>query len=671
MDQSIDIYNVLDTFSAYLCDKNSIDLVGVIKSSVELLKYCIPAREAVLLVYNDLFMKYSTNYWTAKKKSLNLITDKPNSSSDDDQQTLEEQISLIKSTIESLIVKYALAERDTPDNAQPLQDTLSVRQRDRFRDLITSWAADLLIQMNTEHSETSAVIANELSGRNPKAVLAKQIDLWIDNRIHKLLIDIIIDSNYDICHLISRLSSNCQHDNWFIAYFLLELSKRTHQNRKSFNACMEFVNGRRESDSLTQILAFMSENNPKEIMNVPKIKIPLDLDFLSQLIADKLCAATLDIDTIAQLFKLCCTSLERADHSRIQIKTKHKLCRSLATGFFILLEMNTDGDPKIISHARVLLTCMSLLRQSKIASHILCRALLERSLIYCQLFNPDVSSPCLSLNEREQNDTVKLSIENLKSSLVYRFRRLPNHHARHPGYFQKNGHNGSSTATVTTVNHSPDRYSINSYLLIEAFKSSILDIEAFADLFVEFHCPVMLEKSFWPSDETLRVTNEKNLGVLLRFEQIPPFWDLFELIGQSRCLKNCITLVKALLAAHLAIWASATTKSCPGKMMSTSRLIPPLAESGLIPNSFGYIVEVLPHLSPNEVFAVLSDIWNYLKDTVHLAKQEESELHDDVMARAKLYLARLRAFMCNHVPGSTYVKIFKELYTPAPKIIPI
>jgi hypothetical protein len=317
---------------------------------------------------------------------------------------------------------------------------------------------------------------------------------------------------------------------------------------------------------------------------------------------------------------------------------------------------------------------MSLLRQTKVASHILCRALLERSLVYGHLFNtdfnPDLIGTYPGSNGCIQEDDIKLSKENLKVSLDHRFRRLPNHHINYGALAvpelkkAKSGHEDIASDII------PDRQSINSYLLVEAFKSSINDIDAFADLFVEFHCPIMFERNLWPSDDALRVINEKNLGILRKFDQIPPFWDLYELIGRAKCLKNCLVLVKALLAAHLAMWASATAKSCPDKMISTTRLIPPLAESGLVPRAFGLTVEVLPHLSPNQVFAVLSDIWNYLKDTVHLAKNEESELQDDVMARAKMYLTRLRIFMCHHMPDSTYVKIFKELYKPAPKIIP-
>lgn len=405
-------------------------------------------------------------------------------------------------------------------------------------------------------------------------------------------------------------------------------------------------------------------------MNSLAAKLPqlkLDLDLVSQLLTDKLCAATFDINSTAQLIKLCCNSLERVDHSRICISTKHRLCVSLATCYFLLLEIDNDNFPEILSSIRISLTCMSLLKQSSVASHILCRALLERSLVYGHLFNedfsPDLIGDGMEANDWTRDDTIKLSRENLKVTLGHRFRRLPNHNVERIK-------SKKSTRISIKKPDVPDKQSINSYLLIEAFKSSINNIEAFANLFVEFHCPVMFDKNSWPNDDALRVINERNLSILRKFEQVPPLWDLYELIGQARCLKNCLVLVKALLAAHLALWASATTKSCPDKMISTSRLIPPLAQSGLVPKAFGLTVEVFPHLNSSEVFSVLSDIWQYLKDTNTNGTNENSPTPEERKAKAKTYLNRLRLFMCQHMPGPLYVKIFKEFYAPPPKTIP-
>lgn len=376
----------------------------------------------------------------------------------------------------------------------------------------------------------------------------------------------------------------------------------------------------------------------------------LNLDILSQLLANKLSAARFDILAVAQLLKLCCNSLERVDHARISISTKHKLCKSLATCYFLLLEHESDNFPEILSYLRVSLTCMSLLKQTVIASQILCRALLERSIVYGHLFKenfePDLAGDTTRNDFWTTDDSIKLSRENMKVTLGHRFRRLPNNIPERTKPTIKR--------TKITRNDddqdSPDRQAINCYLLIEAFKSSINNIEAFAILFLDFHCPVMFDKNSWPTDENLRVINEKNLSILRKFEQVPPFWDLYELIGQAGCLKSCLVLIKALLAAHLAMWASATTNSNANKMVSTARLLPPLAKSGLIPKAFSLAVEVFPYLSAVEVYSVLCDVWQYLKDTNS----------DGSKSPEKAYLNKLRLFMCQKLPGPQYVKIFKE-----------
>lgn len=393
----------------------------------------------------------------------------------------------------------------------------------------------------------------------------------------------------------------------------------------------------------------------------------LNLDVISQQLLDKICAINFDLDAIGKLLKLICQVLEEIDSNFIHIKTKHRVCQSLSICYFCLLEYEDGNFPEVLSYVRISLTCMSLLKQSVIASHIMCRALLERTVVYGRLFNKDIDLDSLeehlSCQKWSGDDIIKLSEENLKFNYGNRFRRLPNFERRFEYNRKKivvNENHNSGTPDDRIEDDQPDKQSINSYLLIEAFKSSINNMEDFANLFVEFHCPVTFDKLAWSSDETVRVINEKNLSLLKKFNQIPPLWDLFELIGQAGCLKFCLSLIKGLLAAHLALWASATTDSSPNKMLSTSRLIPPLAQSDLVPKEFAFTIEVFPHLAPIEVYSVLNDIWNYLKDTnlnTNLTPEEKFK-------KAKTCLDRLRIFMCHNTPGPLFVKIFQNYFTP-------
>lgn len=991
----------LKDFMSFLCDKRLSEMSVVVKSSIDLLDYCVPSREAVLEFYSQLFAEYSTFFWSNKKKPaldpnksrteyvgeitrrfyeasklkqadlredsqpsgggpINITPGRaligsptksiisntgpasptassscspPHSgprviptgpriipttrrtsschSTDIDQTPMspsqgndgdidmKDELALEAGTYEADIyielvgligqIKHAILDLmnryQLKNHVKSSTEHMTSRERLglKLKNLLANWASNLLLKLSVKQSDLPIFDLSATNSKDQPKTMNLVIDIWLSNPVNKLLVDLVLECHEDIPSLFRKLVDSNENRDWLISYILAELSKRPSSDC-DFSSCMEYIiSYQNAAKSVTQVLAHLSDVNPKAMANFPKSNIPflislcqtsssllnvlaqeipdkicpdflnrlakeafarvsskaqpsyiaslthciiaapnsyklflltlqakvddrvcneaksaaqliidsiqlkiqekalesathgpaaalnssqtalimnllnqidrdlsdlielsisstfierksyeilyrmsiihghffaskvifnylnlpektfwpslkpllnkfmklfgddgttlvsqtlslaqekrkpifwanlhkltiilpemkLNLDILSQLLANKLSAAKFDIVAVAQLLKLCCNSLERVDHGRIGISTKHKLCKSLATCYFLLLEYESDNFPEILSYLRVSLTCMSLLKQTTIASQILCRALLERSIVYGHLFNenfePDLAGDTTRNDHWTSDDTIKLSKENMKVTLGHRFRRLPNNiPERTKPVIKRTKVNKSDEDS-----YSPNRQSINCYLLIEAFKSSINNIEAFATLFVDFHCPVMFDKQAWPTDDNLRTINEKNLSILRKFEQVPPFWDLYELIGQAGCLKSCLVLIKALLAAHLAMWASATTNSNANKMLSTSRLIPPLAKSSLIPEAFSLAVEVLPHLSAVEVYSVLCDVWQYLKDSNS----------DGPKAKEKAYLNKLRLFMCQKLPGQLYVKIFKE-----------
>lgn len=812
---------------------------------------------------------------------------------------LGELVKSIKSTIDDLIKKYNMKGKEQLSSNAIVTD----KQTSRLREILYTWATDLLVKLTIKQQElVSQLKINEYNSKitaEPSKLLANKIELWLENPINKLLVDLLLDTHNNIPALFRQLKllSSTQKCDWLLAYILLQVSERQ-ELEQDFSSCMEYlISCQAPKDSVTHILAHLSDTNPKALANFPKsnilflislcqtspsllgiiaqeipdqvdveylnrivkeafsrsaneihqslidsvthcimaapnsyklfllaldtrlnervseqvrlaairtidsildkihgraiasvsaqgmllnnhhvhmidnllkqisddpskliVKCPtsklieksaidifhkmslifghyfaskvilhylnleedsfwyllkpllkrymrlfgddgstlvshtlsmdsslrttrywnnifsltkvkmlpdlkLDLDLISQLLVDRLSAARFHLAPVAQLIRLCENSLEkisRSDEFSIGISTTHRLCMCFATCFFLLLDYENDCLPEILNNIRISMTCMRLLAEkSSVASHILCRALLERSLVYGHLFNENFN-PDLVGDENEAlncapDDSIKLSKENLKVTLGHRFRRLPNQVPEHIG--SKKTYSKRNAATFTNAEEKVDRpskISINCCLLEEVFKSCINNkIEAFANLFVQFHCPVMFDKQCWPNDDALRIINERNLAILRRFEQVPPLWDLYELIGEHRCLASCMVLVKALLASHLALWASATTNSAQDRLISTSRLIPPLAKSHLIPEAFGLAVDVFPYLTPSEVYAVISDIWQYLKDTqttgAIISREDERN-----------YLHRLRLFMCQHKPGSLYVRIFEK-----------
>lgn len=657
----------LRTFMGYLCENKPSNLNTIIKSSIDLFGYCVPARPAILAFYETIFEDYCENYWRKLKVSnympslidMELNPQSPPQTSNSftapslshlrhhqhsnpsGEMSHEERIECIKSAFYTIIEEYKELEplKNSPNHQYV------VAQQSQFNNLITKWATELLIKLNKKHSQFAMQVASEtIKNKSSSNPLTAEIELWLQNPVVRLLVDLMLESHLDMKQLFNRLVASVEACDWILAYLLLEMSKRPIYE-KDFTVCMEFI---------TQ--------------NMPQLK--LNLDMISELLVDKVCATTFDLSVISQLIKLCCISLERVHPTSINICTNHRLCRSLVICFFSLLEYDCPPEdfPRILSYIRVSLTCMSSLRRMSVSSHILCRALLERSFAHGYLFNTNFDPDCIGVKEKPVHwlaeDPTRLSDENLKVTVGHKFRRLPNSRLSDQ---QRNLWKNKS-AKQWNFEDGLDKESINCYLLIQAFKSSINHIEAFASLFVDFLCPVMLDKYIWLGEDQLRVINERDLSILRKFEQIPPLWDLYELIGQQQCLESCLVLVKSLLAAQLALWASSTTKTNTDKLLSTTRLIPPLTQSGLLPRAFGMCVEVFPHLTPNEVFSVLTDMWEYLRDTqegkLYCLRQHNNARKPKskpvTRVNVKPYLHTLRLLMCERTPGPLFVKIFKD-----------
>lgn len=190
---------------------------------------------------------------------------------------------------------------------------------------------------------------------------------------------------------------------------------------------------------------------------------------------------------------------------------------------------------------------------------------------------------------------------------------------------------------------------LNRQMVVDAFKSSIVDMSAFAALVVECVTPdVMFNDDMWPDEDFLKVTIERDLHIARQFELNPLLWDLSTLIAEAGLLNSCAVMTRALMAVQLTQWAAATANK--DKLESTCKLITLLIKGGLLPEEyFLHVPQVLPHLQPWEIFCVLNDLWRYLKDSSGRAPNPP----------VKQYLERLRIIMSQNLPGSLFVKIFK------------
>ena len=137
-------------------------------------------------------------------------------------------------------------------------------------------------------------------------------------------------------------------------------------------------------------------------------------------------------------------------------------------------------------------------------------------------------------------------------------------------------------------------------------------------LLVEIISPDIMYNGFpWP-DENIKFTIERDLTIKKTFEDIPIAWDLLEFVASNRpALCYCSVLMRALTASYIAIWStSALSKSMesPKQLQSTERLLEIMVIGQFLPENMHVLPQMVKHLAPHEVVAVLQDVWNYMRD---------------------------------------------------------
>ncbi|RWS16803.1 integrator complex subunit 5-like protein [Dinothrombium tinctorium] len=318
-------------------------------------------------------------------------------------------------------------------------------------------------------------------------------------------------------------------------------------------------------------------------------------------------------------------------------RPNHHLCIALVDNYMKLLdsiEIDRDNEELKFHILTTSQKCMSSLSTGQTShQHILCRALIES-----EFHRNEPSAPVESINSKE----VSLLQENKQYGHSFKFRKIPlNPNKRDLNL--KNGDNQSSA--------------IRRQLLYDAIRCCVVDIPSFASLLVECITPdVMFNNLPWPDEDFLKVTIERDLHIARKFEKNPILWDLCGFIARDGCLHYCSVLVRALMAVQLTQWASATASK--EKLGSTQKLVTLIANSELVPNTpFKYLPQIMPSLTPLEIFCMLNDLWRYMKDNSSSILPSVRHLSTPT----KPYLERLRIILSQKFPGRLYVKIFKGL----------
>ncbi|XP_023226781.1 integrator complex subunit 5-like [Centruroides sculpturatus] len=209
------------------------------------------------------------------------------------------------------------------------------------------------------------------------------------------------------------------------------------------------------------------------------------------------------------------------------------------------------------------------------------------------------------------------------------------------------------------------------------------DMKTVALLLVELVSPdVMFNGLPWPDEDFLKVTIERDLHIKRKFDEHPVLWDLLFLIASAHpSLCYCSVLLRAIMAVLITHWGSCQekkTSNSPKQLEITQRLIDVMAIGQILPPPLAYIGEILQSITPFEMFCLLSDIWQYMKDNVPspalftLTKngrmwrdfsQNVSEMKSESKIKLiceKKYTDRLRFIMQANIEkfGSIYPKFF-------------
>ncbi|OWF44790.1 integrator complex subunit 5-like [Mizuhopecten yessoensis] len=173
---------------------------------------------------------------------------------------------------------------------------------------------------------------------------------------------------------------------------------------------------------------------------------------------------------------------------------------------------------------------------------------------------------------------------------------------------------------------------------------------------------VLYNNRFWPEEDSLRFTVERDLYVWKVFEENPVLWDVIELFsGNSLAMCRCSPVLKSLVAAlmnHFECSRLPHANDTPKQNESACRLIHCLSRSLLLPDPLKYVSELFALVTSYEAYLILLAVWKYMKENPPTEDPEEAKRrvcetrHTDVV----------RAILHSNIDkmGHLFFRFFKE-----------
>ncbi|KAL3871772.1 hypothetical protein ACJMK2_039750 [Sinanodonta woodiana] len=180
-------------------------------------------------------------------------------------------------------------------------------------------------------------------------------------------------------------------------------------------------------------------------------------------------------------------------------------------------------------------------------------------------------------------------------------------------------------------------------------------------LIVELTTPdVLYNNRFWPEEETLKMTVERDLLVWKVLDDNPVLWDIFQMYaGNSLIMCRCSPVLRSLTATLINHFDSARERlaqNYPKHVECTCILIRCLAKSHLLPHPMGLTSELFPIVTSFEAYLLLLTIWRYMKENPPTEDPEE------ISRRIcdQRHLEPVRAILHNNIEhaGNLYSRFF-------------
>ncbi|KAJ8321200.1 hypothetical protein KUTeg_001242 [Tegillarca granosa] len=148
-------------------------------------------------------------------------------------------------------------------------------------------------------------------------------------------------------------------------------------------------------------------------------------------------------------------------------------------------------------------------------------------------------------------------------------------------------------------------------------------------LLTELSTPdVLYNNRFWPEEESIRMTVERDLQVWKCFDNNPVIWDIMELYGgNSLAMCRCSPVLKSITAAlmnHFESCREELARNSPKQMTAACRLVRCLGKSCLLPEPLKFVSELFPLVTSYEAFLLLLTVWRYMKENPPTEDPEEA-----------------------------------------------